>query len=522
MSLVVDRHSDSILLCILLLQTSSNLLHAVMTLSDSEVCEILRPYVERQTKLVSRSVLNKRGMYGETPLMAAVLLKSTRTVSMMIDGGANVDAQDGKGTTSLMLAAVRGNARTANVLLDAGATLKTRDSEGKTALHYAIQESRREVVEVLVERGSWDFAYGPAEVMAAYQAEQPSLGKMMICHGMYDNMELIRVCMVKERYGIMEDMLEESMRRRDSCNLALICKNILSFACGCGRCCNEERERIHHSIGLFRSLGCSELLRDDALRDAFWDAGIRCELDTLTLVHDMIRSVSPSLRVVDYYPPDVCQGYTVLMLLMKKLHARLDSGDGPSMTVKNEIRACVTYLLDCDADTTVRDVNGRTPLHYAVYSTDIDTVKCMLDHWKTRITSFYWGAFNSGERFIQPKKSMQTNVVNLADVDITSDGLPWARACCDSCNTLRKIAMQQYILGSEGVLPSGLECHYRVLVDYQDVSPGWEYVDGWTSTEDEIFSESRDYFDSNSSSDDEEEDIASPAPESWWAYLVKR
>lgn len=523
-------------------QEPYNILHAVMTLGDAEVHEMLRTLAVRDTPLAYRALLNKRGMYGETPLMAAVLLRSTRTVSIMIDGGADVNAQDSKGTTSLMLAAVRGNIRTINALLDAGAKLESRDNCGDTALMYSIQASRGEVVELLMElkdSGSSVDGYGQTELLAAYEdLSTRSLGNMMIRLGMYRDMKIIKQCLLRQRFDVMTEMVKESLRRRDSCNLANICKSILLFTCGCGTCCQAERERIKRAIEVFANLGCFDRLSHDILGDIFLHAAMRADLTTLVQVHTLVRDASSSLNIIDYHAAS-SQGNTALMRILKQLYAWIDSGERVAIEVKKGMAECMRYLIDCDADMTVEDEDGLTPLHYAVYSTDIDTVKCMIDHCTTRIRSLHWKTFTCGEPCIRHHRNMLTKAINISTVDITSDSIPWACGCCTSCNTRAKREMQEYIWQMEGGLPSrdavwdqsrpsdprntGESQNGETYIALEFMEERLHH-DSSYSSEDDILDDPSDtslpgsYFE-NSSDEEEAHDGRNIVP--WWIYLVR-
>lgn len=86
---------------------------------------------------------------GDTGLthVAALGIDDCRVATLLLDGGADVNAQNDNGWTPLMLATLARNGSAAHValLLDRGADLTIRNSEGKTAEEIAKSIGRPEI-----------------------------------------------------------------------------------------------------------------------------------------------------------------------------------------------------------------------------------------------------------------------------------------------------------------------------------------------------------------------------------------
>jgi ankyrin repeat protein len=77
---------------------------------------------------------------GRTPLMEACWRGDAETVLRLIEEGADINAQNSKGTTPLMYAKTyafsAGDTRIMNILLEYGADPLMKDNAGKTAADY--------------------------------------------------------------------------------------------------------------------------------------------------------------------------------------------------------------------------------------------------------------------------------------------------------------------------------------------------------------------------------------------------
>jgi truncated hemoglobin YjbI len=102
---------------------------------------------------------NATDHFGHTPLYCVGnecgAASGGSVVRVLVEGGANVDAQDGvKQCTALHMAARRGNVQVAESLLDCGANIEARDSHGDTPLRRAVNCGKTEVAALLISRGA--------------------------------------------------------------------------------------------------------------------------------------------------------------------------------------------------------------------------------------------------------------------------------------------------------------------------------------------------------------------------------
>jgi hypothetical protein len=98
--------------------------------------------------------INKRGDFGETLLMQAVLQGNQAAVGLLIQNGADVHLKDYGGETALHMAARKGYTAIVKQLLDAGVAVNVQDVEGWTPLMRAVTEERADIVGQLLSRGA--------------------------------------------------------------------------------------------------------------------------------------------------------------------------------------------------------------------------------------------------------------------------------------------------------------------------------------------------------------------------------
>jgi hypothetical protein len=111
--------------------------------------------------VAAKAKLDGRGLYGFTPLTAAICSDHMEVALFLIEAGADVSAKDKLGGTPLTWAASRSqwvmrhqNVRVVAALLDKGAKIDARDKEGITPLMWACSRGAVKLVELLIARGA--------------------------------------------------------------------------------------------------------------------------------------------------------------------------------------------------------------------------------------------------------------------------------------------------------------------------------------------------------------------------------
>ena len=97
-----------------------------------------------QAMLTHRANLHARTLADFTPLHCAAYMNRARTVELLLQQGADVNAQDQFGHTALMMVTLKQTVDVARLLLAAGANPNMQDCNGNTALHWAIHWGNQE------------------------------------------------------------------------------------------------------------------------------------------------------------------------------------------------------------------------------------------------------------------------------------------------------------------------------------------------------------------------------------------
>ncbi|KXG52095.1 uncharacterized protein PGRI_083790 [Penicillium griseofulvum] len=98
--------------------------------------------------------VNAQGGEDGTALYAAALRGHTETIQLLLERGADINAQGGEDGMALYAAASRGHTETVRLLLDQSADFNARNGEDRTALHAAALGGHTEIVLLLLLQGA--------------------------------------------------------------------------------------------------------------------------------------------------------------------------------------------------------------------------------------------------------------------------------------------------------------------------------------------------------------------------------
>ncbi|EMD88006.1 hypothetical protein COCC4DRAFT_51902 [Bipolaris maydis ATCC 48331] len=101
-------------------------------------------------------ILERRDSEDQTPLYLAAQLGHQKTVKLLLDKGAEVNAQGGEYGNALQAAAARNHTAIVELLLNNGADASRHDSQGKSILHYATNsvDCNLGLIDLLLSRGA--------------------------------------------------------------------------------------------------------------------------------------------------------------------------------------------------------------------------------------------------------------------------------------------------------------------------------------------------------------------------------
>jgi ankyrin repeat protein len=115
--------------------------------------EKVRSICKANPKLVSEKVFDTYPDYqGLIALHYAVINRQKEFAEVLVDEGANLNAQTDKGDTPLHKAVY--NYEMAVMLVGKGANVNIKNNEGETVLHIAARDGRRDVAELVVTKGA--------------------------------------------------------------------------------------------------------------------------------------------------------------------------------------------------------------------------------------------------------------------------------------------------------------------------------------------------------------------------------
>ena len=125
-------------------------LHILAKFGLHILSEEILPRLEKET-LIS---VNARDIYGRTPLYEAAMRGHDAMVYLLLNKGADVNAQEGNISTALLVASRGGHEGVVKLLLDKGANVNAQGKQLGNALQAASWSGREEIVMLLLEKGA--------------------------------------------------------------------------------------------------------------------------------------------------------------------------------------------------------------------------------------------------------------------------------------------------------------------------------------------------------------------------------
>jgi len=293
-----------------------------------------------------------------TPLQIAARFNSPDTAHLLILNGADVAKQSNYGQQALHYAARRGNLKVVQVLLREGnAKANAIDNENSTPLHAASQEGKLNVVEILLEYGA-----------------DPSMSDN-------DGYTAVHLAAKEGHDGVLEKLLSTASHVGVSCSAIL------------NKMDNDANSCLHLAVqhGHIKAAevcikyGADTCALQDDLCSPLHVACVNSHYAMAKLllmngasIHDEdADGMTPILRA------SLAGNVDIIELLLSK-GADISPqpnhcGPSPLMcAVKRGHHYAVKFLLQQGSPIELRDFNHRTCLHVAVYSSETETLKTLI------------------------------------------------------------------------------------------------------------------------------------------------
>ncbi len=152
-------------------------IHTAATAGNVEIARLL---------LDAGAELEAEDADGSTPLHNACVMRRGEMAAFLIERGASVNRRDHNGAYALSFAASGGDTAVVRMVLDAGANLYFRDANGMSLLHFAASRNLSALADTLLAHGEDVNALtiaGEEPLMWAVARNHPAMAEKLLAHG---------------------------------------------------------------------------------------------------------------------------------------------------------------------------------------------------------------------------------------------------------------------------------------------------------------------------------------------------
>jgi ankyrin repeat protein len=294
--------------------------------------------------------------FGCTPLQRAVIKKKIDCVKLLIQCKANLSSQDQAGETALHDAASGGNIEAMKLLLAAGANVKMVDNEGMTPLHKAAQSGNVDCIKLLLKAKSMVDQLSNHCTAVCYAANEGHLEAVKLLIAAGANINIIN-----------------TNDAHFSPPLFAACYN---GHIACVICLLQHGAKITHKVSFegniieVSAMHAASMGGKSGIIKILAEYGARVDLpgeSHMTPLH-YVTLHSDSTECVE-----------LLITMGASVDARMDNDKTPLHTAaQKENMDIVRVLLEKGADPNALDGNGNTPLMFAAKNGNYECLKMIL------------------------------------------------------------------------------------------------------------------------------------------------
>ncbi|CAH0549306.1 unnamed protein product [Brassicogethes aeneus] len=387
-------------------------LHDAAATGNVEIAKVL---------LSKKADIDAQDINGNSPLMFAVNKNHTETAEFLINQGANVNLRGSKDKImALHVAAATGNVEIVNVLVSNGADIDAQDINGKSPLIYAVRKNHTETAKFLINkgadvnlRGSKDNATALHDAAATGNVE---IAKVLLSKDADIDAQDINGCsplifaVSKNHTETAKFLINQGadVNLRDSkdnataLHDAALTENVEIANVLLSKDADIDAQDINGKSPLIFAVSNNHTETAKFLINKGADVNLRGSKDNATALHDAAATGNVEIAKVllskdaDIDAQDI-NGYSPLMFAVIKNHTEtakflINHGADVNLRSSKYNRTALhdaaatgnveiaKVLLSKDADIDAQDINGYSPLMFAVNKNHTETAKFLINH----------------------------------------------------------------------------------------------------------------------------------------------